>query len=55
MPVPFTLSRRRFVRAAALFDGVFVGWVDATDLVGPQDVDTEFNLDAVLMRPPGAA
>lgn len=39
-------------RSPAVFDGVFVGWMDAKDLIGPTDVDAEFSLDAVLRRRP---
>lgn len=37
-------------RTPALFDGVWAGWHDAKDLIGPQDVDPEFDLDVVLLR-----
>jgi hypothetical protein len=37
-------------RSPAVFDGVFVGWMDAKDLIGPADVDPEFSLDAILRR-----
>jgi hypothetical protein len=37
-------------RTPALFDGAWVGWIDAADKIGPQDVDPEFDLDVVLLR-----
>ncbi|MEY2855649.1 MAG: hypothetical protein RL030_2781 [Pseudomonadota bacterium] len=43
-------------RASAMFDGQWVGWVDAADLVGPSDVDRDFSFDVIVGRAPvGAA
>lgn len=39
----------RIPRAAAMFDGQWVGWVDIDDRVGPLDVDKEFSFDSVMM------
>lgn len=35
-------------RTAAVFDGVMVGFMNATDTIGPADADPEFSLDQVL-------
>lgn len=37
-------------RTALIFDGSWIGWKDAADRIGPQDVDDQFELDRALMR-----
>lgn len=40
---------KKIPRGAVTFDGVFVAWLDASDLIGPKDIHDEFNLNKTMM------
>lgn len=37
-------------RTALIFDGAWIGWKDQADLIGPQEVHEEFDLDRATFR-----